>query len=63
MLSELSKQFSISSSTLSHHIRELKLAGLIETIRVGKHLKVLVRSGETLDLLDFAKEVGRHGTC
>jgi len=39
--SDLRSAFPISAATLSHHLRELESAGLIETSRRGKFVDVI----------------------
>jgi len=38
VISEIRDRFKIGAPTLSHHLRELSLAGLIHTEKRGKHL-------------------------
>jgi DNA-binding transcriptional ArsR family regulator len=37
-VSEIAKRFDLSLSTVSHHLRELRLAGLIRCERRGQHI-------------------------
>ena len=37
-VSEIAKQFALSLSTVSHHLKELRTAGLIKCERQGQHI-------------------------
>ena len=37
-VSEIAKQFNLSLSTVSHHLKELRTAGLIKCERQGQHI-------------------------
>jgi DNA-binding transcriptional ArsR family regulator len=50
-VSEIAKAFDLSLSTVSHHLRELRLAGLIRCERRGQHILCSVDS-EALGAVD-----------
>jgi DNA-binding transcriptional ArsR family regulator len=53
MISEIKDRFRIGAPTLSHHLRELAMAGLITTEKQGKNLVARI-NGETLQQIrDF----------
>jgi len=50
---ELGEDLDIAASTLSHHIKELSRAGLIETSRRGQHVECRVNHEYVASLADF----------
>jgi ArsR family transcriptional regulator len=55
-VSEIAKHFSLSLSTVSHHIKELRTAGLIHCEKRGRWIYCAVNS-EVLDQIDrFAQK-------
>ena len=50
---ELGEGLEIAPSTLSHHLKELKRAGLVAMRRRGKHVECWVEPQVLADLADF----------
>ena len=50
---ELGEDLNIAASTLSHHIKELSRAGLIETTRRGQNVECRVNREYVASLTDF----------
>ncbi len=50
---ELIELLDIHKSTLSHHLKELKYAGLIDTVKEGRCISVQVNQKRIQDLKDF----------
>jgi len=57
-VSDIGSEMDIAPSTLSHHIKELTRAGLLQTERKGKHVQCWVEPDTIRGLLSFIKESG-----
>ena len=64
----LRQQFPVSKATISHHIKELVRAGLVEAWREGQYLHCEVRrdvlvayTNELMRRVSSAREVGTRG--
>jgi ArsR family transcriptional regulator, arsenate/arsenite/antimonite-responsive transcriptional repressor len=61
--SDLRKQFPISAATLSHHLKELESAGLIETEKRGKFVDAKFRPKVWKKYLAELKRVMAESKC
>jgi ArsR family transcriptional regulator len=60
-LFKLLDNLNIGASTVSHHVKELENAGLIETSREGKQLVCTIRPDTMRALGDVFASVGQRG--
>lgn len=59
---ELGEELDIAASTLSHHVKELRQAGLIEIRRSGQHVQCRVADGPLRQLSKFFENPPRSLT-
>jgi ArsR family transcriptional regulator, arsenate/arsenite/antimonite-responsive transcriptional repressor len=52
-IEKFSKELSIAPSTVSHHIKELRIAGLIKVERSGQHMLVYADTAKAQLLSEF----------
>jgi ArsR family transcriptional regulator len=60
-LSQIAERFHLSLSTVSHHVKELRAAGLITCEKRGQRLYCWVEPDVLRQLEQFAKGDGVHG--
>jgi DNA-binding transcriptional ArsR family regulator len=58
-VSEIAKQFDLSLSTVSHHLKELRTAGLIRCERHGQHIFCSIDPDVLADVERFLDSTGR----
>jgi ArsR family transcriptional regulator len=56
-VTEIAKEFDLALSTVSHHLKELRNAGLIVGEKRGKRVYCQVNSGLLKDLEEFMREL------
>ncbi len=59
-LTEIAEDLNLAPSTVSHHLKELKQAGLIEMERHGKRIKCRVNPAILMDLSMFFLEANKE---
>lgn len=57
-IAELGKGLEISAPTLTHHIKELKKAGIIQTIRAGQYQEVELHTEVLAEVMMFMLTLG-----
>jgi ArsR family transcriptional regulator len=54
-VSEIAKRFDLSLSTVSHHLKELRTAGLIRCERRGQHIVCSVNTDVLVEIEQFVR--------
>ncbi len=58
---EIVERFKLAPSTISHHLKELSSAGLIEVEREGKFIRVIPGRESLLSMMGFAQSLLAQG--
>ena len=58
---EAGADLGLAASTVSHHLKELRLAGLVEVARRGRQIDCRVRGDAVRDLASFFEGWGTEG--
>lgn len=59
-VSELAEALGLAMSTVSYHLRELRLAGLIQTEKRGKHVYCSINQATVDQLAQFFETLGQE---
>ncbi len=58
---DIVERFKLAPSTISHHLKELSSAGLIEVEREGKFIRVIPGRESLRSMMDFAQSLLQQG--